>query len=218
MRRRRFGWWAAGILGAAVVGGAILLATRPGSPPALDARADALPFPCLPMEGGQQHIHPYLRIVVSGQPVPIPASIGIRGLPGGGACLEPVHTHDASGIIHIESPSPTQTYTLANFFTIWRATYQVVDIGGVRYPVSYTLSEIFDHRPDARHSVQLIVDGKISPAGPGLVLNTLDYCSAAMAGPPCAPTAVTDPYPPFMVQRYGTGHTIVLQYTGNPGR
>ena len=126
----------------------------------------------------------------------IPASIGIRALPGGRACLEPVHTHDASGIVHIESASATQAYTLANFFMIWRATYHTVAIGVILYPVSYTLSDLFGHRPDARPAVQLIVDGNVSGAGSGLVLNMLDYCSAEMTGPPCAPTALSDPYPP----------------------
>ncbi len=168
------------------------------------------------MEGAQQHIHPYLRIFVNGQPVPVPAAIGIRSRSGAAACLEPVHTHDASGIIHIESHSQTQTYTLADFFTIWRATYPTVEIGGAGYPVSYTSSELFNHRQAGPAAIQLLVDGAPSRAGPLLALNTLDYCSAAMAGPPCAPTALTDPYPPLLIQRYGTGHTIVLEYRGSP--
>jgi hypothetical protein len=122
--------------------------------------------------------------------------------------------NDASGIVHIESHSKTQNYTLVDFFAIWRATYRTVEIGGASYPVSYTLSELFNHAPDGQGSIQLLVDGAPSRAGPLLVLNTLDYCSAGMAGPPCAPTATTDPYPPLLMQRYGTGHIIVLQYGG----
>ena len=210
---RRAVWWAGGAVAAAATAGVIFLA-RSGSAPSGEARPDAFPFPCLQTEGAQQHIHPYLRIFVNGQPVPVPAGIGIRSLPGGAACLEPLHTHDTSGIIHIESHSKTQTYTLADFFAIWRATYRTVEIGGASYPLSYTLSELFNHMSDGKGTIQLLVDGVPSRAGPLLVLNTLDYCSAAMAGPPCAPTATADPYPPLVMQRYGTGHTIVLQYRG----
>ncbi len=201
-------WGLAGLGAAVVVAGGVLLLTHTASSPT----GGAFPFPCLPDEGQQQHIHPYLRILISGQPVTIPARIGIRDLAGGGVCLEPVHTHDASGSIHIESPSPTQPYTLADFFAIWRATVPTVEIGGDRYPADYTPTEILGHGADAQHSLRLLVDGRLSSRGPALILNALDYCTALMTSPPCAPTAVADPYPPFLVQQYGTGHTIVVEY------
>jgi hypothetical protein len=146
LQRQRAAWWAAGATGAVLITLGILYAIR--SAPTLPGNSgdSTFPFPCLRTEGEAQHIHPYLRIVINGQAVTIPALIGIRNLPGGGACLEPVHTHDASGVIHIESPSPTQTYILAGFFSIWRATYHTVDIQGMRYPVDYTLTELLGHR------------------------------------------------------------------------
>ncbi len=216
-RRQRAAWWSAGAVGAILIILGVLYATRSAPTPPGGSRDAVFPFPCLRDEGDAQHVHPYLRIAINGQPVTIPALIGIRTVPGRGACLEPVHTHDASGIIHIESASPTQIYTLADFFAIWRTTYRTVDIRGTRYPVDYTLTELLGHRADAQHAIRLLVDGTRSLGGPGLALNPLDYCTAAMTGPPCAPTAVADPYPPFLVQRYGTGHTIVLQYAGIPG-
>jgi hypothetical protein len=172
VRRQRATWWAAGAAGAILITFGVLYATRPAPTLPGNAQDAVFPFPCLPTEGDAQHIHPYLRIVINGQPVTVPAFIGIRALPGGGACLEPVHTHDASGIVHIESPSPTQTYTLVDFFAIWRATYQTVDIQGTRYPVDYTLAELLGHRADAQHAIRLLVDGTRSLAGPGLALNT----------------------------------------------
>lgn len=170
------------------------------------------PFSCLAQEGTAQHIHPYLRIVLEGRAVTIPAYVGIRDLGGGAACYEPLHTHDASGIIHIESASPTQLFTLGDFFTVWRDTYGTAMIGTATVPITYTMGELFGHSGDAHHDLRLLVDGRASNAGPTLVLNQLDYCSAAATDPPCYPTAVGDPYPPMLVTRYGTGHTIVLQY------
>lgn len=217
VRRQRAAWWAAGAADAVLITLGVLYGDPLGAHAAWERTGRCVSLPLPRTEGDAQHIHPYLRIVINGQPVTIPAFIGFRALPGGGACLEPVHTHDASGIVHIESPSPTQTYTLADFFTIWRATYNTVDIQGTRYPVRYTLTELLGHRTDSQHFIRFLVDGARSLAGPGLVLNALDYCSAAATGPPCAPTAVGDPYPPVLVQRYGTSHTIVLEYARNPG-
>jgi hypothetical protein len=57
------------------------------------------------------HIHPQLNITFDGQPLTVPSQIGIDqslwkdhsldqyGLQG----LAPLHTHDASGTIHVES-------------------------------------------------------------------------------------------------------------------
>jgi hypothetical protein len=99
--------------------------------------------------------------------------------------------------------------------TAWAGQYEEKDRSELAKALG-TLSELFHLKADGQGAIQLLVDGAPSQAGPLLVLNTLDYCSAAMAGPPCAPTALTDPYPPFLIQRYGTGHTIVLEYRGSP--
>jgi hypothetical protein len=179
----------------------------------------AFPFPCLGHETLNLHLHPWLRIVINGRPVRIPAGIGIpgalsdaQGIVSQGSCFEPLHTHDDSGVIHIEGPDPSRTYTLADFFAVWRATYPTVDFAGRRRPVEYTLTSILGYRADATHRVLLLVDGKPSSAGPSLVLNRLDYCRAGMATPPCWPTAAGDPFPPDIAARYGTGHTIVIDY------
>src|SRR5205823_470676 len=71
------------------------------------------PFPCLP-ENVTIHVHPWLRIWIETTPgnsfnVTIPTAVGIlnpvisNGEAGGGSCFEPLHTHDSTGIIHIES-------------------------------------------------------------------------------------------------------------------
>jgi len=59
------------------------------------------------------HIHPHLTIIIDGQPQVIPANIGIRS--DGNL---PLHTHDASGWIHVES-TEVHTFKLKDFFTIW---------------------------------------------------------------------------------------------------
>lgn len=63
------------------------------------------------------HIHAHLDIFIDGKPHAVPESIGIINR----TCLYWMHTHDPSGIIHIEAPE-TRAFTLAQFFEIWKST------------------------------------------------------------------------------------------------
>jgi hypothetical protein len=65
------------------------------------------------------HVHAHLAIIRDGQQVPVAGYVGIPGGEVGVArCFYWLHTHDASGIIHLEAPAP-QTFTLGQFFDIW---------------------------------------------------------------------------------------------------
>jgi hypothetical protein len=213
-RRTRIRTAAYWIAGAVALAGILVVRGLPHR----SATNTGFPFPCLAREALALHVHPYLRIMIEGQPVQIPAAIGIRdpqfdqGIALAGSCFEPLHTHDSSGIIHIEAPDPNREYTLGDFFAVWRATYSTIKIGDKTFPVNYGADEILGHKADAAHTVRLLVDGKPSPPRPSLVLNNLDYCSARNTSPPCFPTAVGDPYPPAILNQYGRGHTIVLSY------
>jgi hypothetical protein len=72
------------------------------------------------------HIHALLRIYVDGRPVLVSAQIGIDPQ---GRFLAPLHTHDATGIVHIESDRP-YPFTLGQFFTIWGVRFAATRIGG----------------------------------------------------------------------------------------
>jgi hypothetical protein len=181
------------------------------------------PFACLQSEALGFHIHPYIRIVVNGENVPIPAAIGIRnpvyanGVASGGSdsCFEPIHTHDSSGIVHIESGTNT-TYTLADFFRVWDATYKTVTIDGVKHPVVFNSTDILGFKADSTHSVVLLVDGKAWSTDGSLPLNTMDFCSnVAATTPPCYPTAGGNPFYGGVPYPYGTGHTIVIEYASS---
>jgi len=72
------------------------------------------------------HIHPQLSVKVNGQPIIVPEKIGIDktlwknhsldkyGMQG----MSPLHTHDDSGTIHVES-SVNRDYTLGEFLNVW---------------------------------------------------------------------------------------------------
>lgn len=60
------------------------------------------------------HVHAHVSMYIDGQNIPLPAQIGITN-----TCFYWLHTHDTSGIIHIESPIET-TFTLGTFLKLWR--------------------------------------------------------------------------------------------------
>jgi hypothetical protein len=173
------------------------------------------PVPCSSGESWI-HVHPYLSISIEGTNVAVPAQIGfLNQCPSG---LELMHTHDASGIIHIElsqTDAPTgANYTLGDFFRVWSATFPTVTINGTTHPVVFTNTDIFGYTADATHKVVVLVDGKPVSNGVGVPLEQLDYCNSTNANvPPCYPTAGGNPlwgggsnYP------YGTDHTVVIEY------
>lgn len=76
---------------------------------------------CERQEYGNFHIHAHLDIFIDGKPHAVPESIGIIDR----TCLYWMHTHNLSGIIHVESPE-TRAFTLGQFFDIWKATQKGV--------------------------------------------------------------------------------------------
>jgi hypothetical protein len=63
----------------------------------------------------ETHYHAHLALLANGRSVKVPALIGIDLQH---QCLYWLHTHDATGVMHIESPD-TRTYTLGEFFDVW---------------------------------------------------------------------------------------------------
>lgn len=61
------------------------------------------------------HVHTHLTILDRGTPLVVPQEIGY--VPGKN-CLYWFHTHNASGAIHIEAPSPFGA-NLGKFFDVW---------------------------------------------------------------------------------------------------
>src|SRR5438128_9679748 len=73
------------------------------------------PLACISGSGRAYHWHTQLTIVSAGNPVTIPADIGISF-----TCMQILHTHDTSGLIHIEPDTPEQArgYTSGAFFNV----------------------------------------------------------------------------------------------------
>jgi hypothetical protein len=97
------------------------------------------------------HIHAHLAIYVHGQQKLIPYGIGIVPpyklvntaggvFVAGGSKFYWLHTHDETGLIHIESPIQ-RTFTLGNLFDVWHQPLSPTQVG-----------------PDAGHVVVFVDD------------------------------------------------------------
>jgi hypothetical protein len=92
----------------------------------LRGRLSAIGIPALTEEGSVLHTHQHLDLYVDGRRITVPAEIGINEEEG---FLSPIHTHDASGIIHVESAT-RQPYTLGEFFDGWGVRFTRACVGG----------------------------------------------------------------------------------------
>lgn len=85
-------------------------------------------IPMLSAEGMVEHIHAHLDVLVDGRPVPVAASIGIDRV---GSGVSPLHTHDDSGVLHVESPVE-RSFSLGELFTQWGVSLSADNVGALR--------------------------------------------------------------------------------------
>ncbi len=109
----------------------------------LTQRLAVIGLPAMPKEEFVQHIHQHLTISVHGSAVTIPAGIGINQFE---RYISPIHTHDSSGTIHIESGT-TDTFTLGQFFDVWGVRLTADCIGGYCRKAGEHLQVIADGAP-----------------------------------------------------------------------
>jgi hypothetical protein len=117
-----------------------------------------------PFETLIHHVHSHLDVFVNGAVVRVPAGIGINihdpgvhrftsadgktaygGIQGcAQPCISPLHTHDDSGIVHTESPSPIPN-RLGQFFIEWGVRLTPSCVGSYCRPTSIKI--LVDGRP-----------------------------------------------------------------------
>jgi hypothetical protein len=85
------------------------------------------------------HVHAHLAIYVNGTPRLLPYGVGIVGpyqlaqtadgpFVAGGSRYYWLHTHDETGVVHIESPV-RRTFNLGDFFDIWHQRLSATQVG-----------------------------------------------------------------------------------------
>jgi hypothetical protein len=87
------------------------------------------------------HVHAHLTIVKDGQMLAVPAQIGrITG------CDYEIHTHDASGELHVESTA-VKRFTLGQLFKIWGQPLSATGVAGLSgQPVKFYINDNGDVR------------------------------------------------------------------------
>ena len=107
---------------------------------------DPIAQKCLDHSGLARHDHSNLNIYINGVENAIPSSVGINtevcNQEGGN--MHAVHTHDASGKLHIESNEDIDI-PIGVFFDIWG--------------VHFNETGIFDYRVNSTHELIMTVDG-----------------------------------------------------------
>jgi len=141
-------------------------------PPEYGHLAERLQGLGLPGQSDQiYHVHAMLRVYVNGQQTQVPANLGIDP---NGQFLAPLHTHDTSGVVHMEADQP-YPFTLGQFFTIWGVKFTPTQLGG------YTTGN--------GNVVATYVNGKQVPNGPAYVMKPHDAIVVAYGKPGSFPTS-----------------------------
>lgn len=116
----------------------------------------------------QFHIHPALTIVIDGEKRKIPKDVGITD-----GCMHPLHTHDDSGTLHVESPV-RRDFTLGDFFAVWGQPFDK--------------DRVLDKTVDGTHEIRLLVNGQLSQDYGNLVLHDKDKIMISYQKKPAPPS------------------------------
>ena len=108
----------------------------------------------------------------------MPAGIGIDPQ---GRFIAPLHTHDGTGVVHIESERP-YPFTLGQFFTVW----------GLRF----TDTRIGPYADHGTRRLQVFVDGRPVAHPAAHVLRAHDRIVAGYGSERSFPTTDRTPFPP----------------------
>jgi len=136
---RSAGRWLVPLVILILIGGAVWwFSTRPKLTTAQQAvktteETRRLALSCTTDAAVTYHVHAHLTITINGQDQTVPAQTGLSP-----TCQHPLHTHDTSGVIHIESPSK-RDFTLGDFFAVWGK--------------DFTATKILDTTVDAQHQL-----------------------------------------------------------------
>jgi hypothetical protein len=109
--------------------------------------------PCLPHMSNDYHIHIFLGLVVNGKMIAIPHAIGmvnpgqeVNGWTNSADCFYETHTHDSSGIIHLEvakfMPLTTVYYHLKDVLDVWGVPYGNDHLGPFQGPMHVFIGNV----------------------------------------------------------------------------
>jgi hypothetical protein len=124
------------------------------------------------------HIHAQLTVYTDGKKQKVPQNIGIDE---GSQFLTSLHTHDDTGVIHMESVQPFP-FKLTQFFQVWN--------------VPFTTSQLGAYRVGKGLVLQTWVNGKQVKDGPNYVMKPHDRIVVGFGKPGSFPTKSNFKFPP----------------------
>jgi len=153
-----------------------------------------------PKEFLDHHVHAHLDVFIDGEPVIVPAGVGIaiddpnvrKGLEPDGSisyggiqfcgrpCISPLHTHNDSGVLHTESASEVPN-TLGEFFIEWDVPLSRDCVGDpcVPGPVAvYVDGQPFTGDPNTIELTDLKEIAIVLGTPPATIPSTGDFSSA----------------------------------------
>lgn len=116
------------------------------------------------------HIHANLEVYTDGKKQTVPAQVGIDSA---NQFLASLHTHDASGVVHMEAVQPFP-FKLGQFFTVWGVPFTTTQLGSYHVAAGLVL--------------QTWVNGKQVKDGPGYVMKPHDRIVVGFGKPGSFPT------------------------------
>jgi hypothetical protein len=111
-------------------------------------------IPCDPKEYlNDYHVHIYIGVIFNGQHLALPMAIGMKdprkpkdGYISRTGCFYYIHTHDSSGIVHIEDPrnlAPSAVvYHLHDVLRVWGVSYSSMSFATLHGPVHAFVGQV----------------------------------------------------------------------------
>jgi hypothetical protein len=110
----------------------------------------------IPPGGSERfHIHAMVHVYVDGLLSPLPANIGLDPAKHLESSL---HTHDSTGIVHMEASHPYR-FTLGDFFSVWGVALGPAQVGGLKGLGGDHLHFYLDGRPLSDPAAHVLRDG-----------------------------------------------------------
>jgi hypothetical protein len=128
--------------------------------------------------GTAEHYHVHLDVLVNGEPVPVPANLGVDGATG---AMTYLHTHDEGGLVHIEAGRAGQPFTLGQLFTQWDVRLTATQLGGLH--------------ADSGNTLTAYVNGRKRAGDPARLRLAAHQQISLVYGPADAPVTVASSYP-----------------------
>jgi hypothetical protein len=124
------------------------------------------------------HIQSLLHVYVDRKPVTVPANVGLDQSTG---TFSPLHTHDTSGIVHMEADR-TYPFTIGQFFAVW----------GVRFADD----QLGPYKSGDGEQLQVYVNGKRVSDPVDYVMHEHDNIVVGYGKPGSFPTEPPANFPP----------------------